>query len=382
MWLSSILLAAVAIIVGVLATLHPQTAGDADLGRAAVPIASLALMGGGAYALQRFHGPVATVVGLLVVCATAFAYALSVEPLLTPGQKSDSIVLSLPVVAATVSGVGRRSLTACLVVCGLAYAFTSSAALLGAELGGREIVLDLTAFGSFVSVSLLLVVLWVTRRRAVQQAPALDRAAKMQQRIAEEARLLGHASSLLHDTVLGDLHALAMLPPGTIPDSHLAVIRRDLELLERSEDLMGAPGTVSIPGLIESTSESRLAHVLDRVGARGLRVIVSGDAAELTALDPVAEEALVGAVEQCLVNVILHAGVSIAELAIAVSGDEVTAMVADAGRGFNTSSMPADRLGLRISVHDRMLGVGGSATVWSRPGAGTSVLLTVPRRTP
>ncbi|KQP56483.1 sensor histidine kinase [Agreia sp. Leaf283] len=379
MWLSSTLLAAVAIIVGVLATFHPQTGGEADLWRAAVPIASLAVMGGGAYALQRLHGPVDTTIGLLVVCASAFAYALSVEPLLTPGQKSDSIVLSLPIVAATVSGVGRRSLTSCLVVCGLAYAAASSAALLGADLGGRVVVLDFTALGSFVAVSLLLVVLWVARRGAVQQAPALDRAAKMQQSVAEEARLLGHASSLLHDTVLGDLHALAMLAPGTIPDSHLAVIRRDLELLERSDDLMRTTGAVAIPGLIESTSESRLAHALDRVGARGLRVIVSGDAAELTRLDPVAEEALVGAVEQCLVNVILHAGVSIAELAIAVSGEEVTAMVVDAGSGFVPSSAPADRLGLRISVHDRMLGVGGTATIWSRPGAGTSVLLTVPK---
>ena len=379
MWLSSTLLVAVAIIVGVLATFHPQTGGEADLWRAAVPIASLAVMGGGAYALQRLHGPVDTTIGLLVVCASAFAYALSVEPLLTPGQKSDSIVLSLPIVAATVSGVGRRSLTSCLVVCGLAYAAASSAALLGADLGGRVVVLDFTALGSFVAVSLLLVVLWVARRGAVQQAPALDRAAKMQQSVAEEARLLGHASSLLHDTVLGDLHALAMLAPGTIPDSHLAVIRRDLELLERSDDLMRTTGAVAIPGLIESTSESRLAHALDRVGARGLRVIVSGDAAELTRLDPVAEEALVGAVEQCLVNVILHAGVSIAELAIAVSGEEVTAMVVDAGSGFVPSSAPADRLGLRISVYDRMLGVGGTATVWSRPGAGTSVLLTVPR---
>ncbi|KQO11221.1 hypothetical protein ASF06_00655 [Agreia sp. Leaf244] len=381
MWLSSTLLAAVAIIVGVLATFHPQTDGEADLWRAAVPIASLAVMGGGAYALQRLHGPVDTIIGLLVVCASAFAYALSVEPLLTPGQKSDSIVLSLPIVAATVSGVGRRSLTSCLVVCGLAYAAASSAALLGADLGGRVVVLDFTAFGSFVAVALLLVVLWVARRGAVQQAPALDRAAKMQQSVVEEARLLGHASSLLHDTVLGDLHALAMLAPGTIPDSHLAVIRRDLELLERSDDLMRTTGAGAIPGLIEATSESRLAHALDRVGARGLRVIVSGDAAELTRLDPVAEEALVGAVEQCLVNVILHAGVSIAELAIAVSGEEVTAMVVDAGSGFVPSSAPADRLGLRISVYDRMLGVGGTATVWSRPGAGTSVLLTVPRST-
>jgi hypothetical protein len=375
-------LLSVAVIVGVLSTFPPLTGGVADPARAIIPIASLAVMGGGAYALQVRHGTVESVIGLLIVCAAAFAYALSVEPLLTPGQKSDSIVLSLPVVAATVSGVGRRSLTACLVVCGLAYAATSSAAVLGAHLGGREVVLDFTAFGSFVAVSLLLVVLWVARRGAVQQAPALDRAAKQQQGIVEEARLLGHASSLLHDTVLGDLHALAMLAPGPIPAGHLAVIRRDLELLERSEELLAAPGTAPIPGLIESTSESGLARMLDRVGARGLRVVVSGDAADLAALDPEVEEALIGAVEQCLVNVIVHAGVSLAELAIVTSGDDVAAMVADSGHGFVSSSTPSDRLGLRLSVHDRMLGVGGSATVWSRPGSGTSVLLTAPRSRP
>lgn len=377
--MSAVLLAAVAVLVGVLSTFPPESGGGADISRAFVPIASLAVMGGGAYALQRWQAIGETVVGLMVVCAASFAYALSVEPLLTPGQRSDSIVLSLPVVAATVSGVGRRSLAACLVICGIGYATTSSAAVLGAGLGGRAVVLDFTALGSFLAVALLLIVLWVARKGAVQGAPALDRAAKKQQSIVEEARLLGHASSLLHDTVLGDLHALAMLAPGAIPESHLRVVRRDLELLERSDRLMRAPGSSPVPELIETTSESSLARMLDRVGARGLRVVVSGDAAELMTLESAAEEALVGAIEQCLVNVIVHADVSLAELAIVVSGDDVTAMVADSGRGFVASSTPADRLGLRLSVTDRMLGVGGSATVWSRPGSGTSVLLTVPR---
>jgi signal transduction histidine kinase len=380
-WLSSTLLTAVAVIVGVLSTFPPPSGGDAELSRALVPIASLAVLGGGTYALQRRHGRAETVIGLLVVGAAAFAYSLSVQPLLTPGQKSDSIVLSLVVVAATVSGVGRRSLAACLLVCGFGYVATASAAVLAADLRGRVIVVDFTGLGSFIAVSLLLIVLWVVRRGAVQEAPALERAAKQQQSIVEEARLLGHASSLLHDTVLGDLQALAMLPPGPIPAGHAALIARDLDLLERSDQLMRRPGTSPVPALIESTSESRLARTLYRVGARGLRVVVSGDAADLSTLDPAAEDALVGAIEQCLVNVIVHADVSLAELAIAVSGDDLTATVADSGRGFVSSSTPADRLGLRLSVHDRMLSVGGSATVWSRPGAGTSVLLTVPRRT-
>jgi signal transduction histidine kinase len=361
-------------------SLRPGAAGaEPSIARAVVPVLSLLVMAGGAYSLQRRHGRIETVLALLVVCAAGFAFSLSVEPLLAADQKSDSIVLSLPVVAASVAGVGRRSLTSCLVVCGLGYVVTASGSVLGADLGGRDIVVDFTALGSFLAVSVLLVVLWLARRDAVRQAPALEWAAKEQQSIVEEARLLGHASSLLHDTVLSDLHALAMLAPGPIPEAHRVIIRRDLDLLERNDALLRAPGVVRIPGLIEATSETRLAQVLDRVGARGLRVIVSGRAAEMAALDPAEEEALLGAVEQCLVNVVLHAGVATAELALVSSGDDITAMVTDAGSGFSESATSPDRLGLRLSVHDRMLAVGGSATVWSTPGVGTSVLLTVPK---
>ncbi|KJC64072.1 hypothetical protein TZ00_11020 [Agreia bicolorata] len=377
--MSSILLAAVAAIVFVLSVRDPVNAGEVGIGRAIVPVLSLAVLGAGAYVLQRRHGSLETVVALLIVCCAGFAYALSVDPLLAASQKSDSIVLSLPVVAATVSGVGRRSLASCLVVCGLSNVAMSSASVLGTAIGGREIVVDFTALGSLIAVFLLLIVLWAARRNAVQEAPALDRAAREQQSINEEARLLGHASSLLHDTVLGDLHAIAMLGPGPIPESHLAVIRRDLDLLARSDELLRATGGAAIPGLIESTSESMLTRTLARVGSRGLRVIVSGDVDELDALDATAEEAIVAAIEQCLVNVVVHAGVSLAELAIVASGDEVTATITDAGRGFTVSATPADRLGLRLSVYDRMFGVGGSATVWSTPGAGTSVLLSVPK---
>ena len=38
----------------------------------------------------------------------------------------------------------------------------------------------------------------------------------------------------------------------------------------------------------------------------------------------------------------------------------------------------SDRLGLRQSVRKRIERLGGSVVIWSRPGAGTSVLLTLP----
>jgi hypothetical protein len=42
------------------------------------------------------------------------------------------------------------------------------------------------------------------------------------------------------------------------------------------------------------------------------------------------------------------------------------------------AAVPADRLGVRGSIIERMEAVGGSAQIWSTPGGGTSVVLTVP----
>ena len=50
----------------------------------------------------------------------------------------------------------------------------------------------------------------------------------------------------------------------------------------------------------------------------------------------------------------------------------------DEGRGFDRDLVPADRLGLRASVQERIAAVGGGATIWTQPGRGTSVMLRVP----
>ncbi|MEZ5190189.1 MAG: hypothetical protein R2717_04415 [Schumannella sp.] len=56
----------------------------------------------------------------------------------------------------------------------------------------------------------------------------------------------------------------------------------------------------------------------------------------------------------------------------------MTIMITDQGAGFDPSSVPEDRLGVRGSIVRRMEDVGGAARVWSSPGGGTSVVLRVP----
>lgn len=112
--------------------------------------------------------------------------------------------------------------------------------------------------------------------------------------------------------------------------------------------------------------------------AAGLRVAIEGDPSALATLPPSATEALRGAVEQCLVNVARHAGVSDAWVTVARDGDGVSVTVIDEGVGFDPDTVPHDRLGLSESVRGRIERLGGRVRVWSSPGSGTSVHLSVP----
>ncbi|WP_399888891.1 ATP-binding protein [Streptomyces sp. BBFR51] len=84
--------------------------------------------------------------------------------------------------------------------------------------------------------------------------------------------------------------------------------------------------------------------------------------------------AIFNGVREAVTNVARHAGVREAKLrAWAEDGGVVVVELSDAGRGFVPESVPARRRGLSGSVVGRMHAVGGSASITSRPGAGTRV---------
>ena len=53
-------------------------------------------------------------------------------------------------------------------------------------------------------------------------------------------------------------------------------------------------------------------------------------------------------------------------------------MVTDKGVGFDPDAVPGDRLGIRASIESRIVAVDGTARIWSSPGSGTSIVMTVP----
>lgn len=95
-----------------------------------------------------------------------------------------------------------------------------------------------------------------------------------------------------------------------------------------------------------------------------------------------AAEALYSASVQAMVNSMQHAGgpATLVRRRLTVTGlaDGCRITVSDSGRGFDASGIPQERLGIRVSIVERMLSVGGAARIDSAPGSGTTVTLMWP----
>jgi signal transduction histidine kinase len=90
-------------------------------------------------------------------------------------------------------------------------------------------------------------------------------------------------------------------------------------------------------------------------------------------------DALLGALGECLENVRRHSGVNEADVTVTDDERAVRAMITDAGAGFEPDAVDPGRLGFAESVVGRLHAVGGRARVFSSPGAGTTVMLEVPK---
>jgi signal transduction histidine kinase len=214
-----------------------------------------------------------------------------------------------------------------------------------------------------------------------QALEAVARAEAAQQIAEERWRARREADRLLHDTVLATLAVLAHRGEGATRAELRAACRRDLGILGRDHPEPGrrattGPGPAAGPGTgVASLVEAARGEAT----MRGLEVRAHAGALEQPGLrlDPAAATALRLALVECVANV-RHARVRQLDLMASVTGATLVLVVLDQGRGFDQDRVPADRLGLRGSVSERLAAVGGGATIWTRPGQGTSVMLRVP----
>jgi len=236
----------------------------------------------------------------------------------------------------------------------------------------RAVIVDVPAILVTLGIAGALELLVLSRRRARQVEEPLVEAAVAGMTSRERAILQLRSSALVHDTILNELATLATTRPGPIPSAVLTQINTSLQLVLMTEAL---PDRQAAPPVTNA-----ILLLVERMRARGLTIAVSGDLLGLESLTTTVGTALEQALEQCLVNVLRHSGTTAAEIVVFAGPDDVTVMVTDSGVGFDEDAVARDRMGLRDSVRGRIASIGGAVHLWSSPGAGTSIVLTVPRK--
>ena len=185
-------------------------------------------------------------------------------------------------------------------------------------------------------------------------------------RVRSEAR--AEMAAHLHDSVL---QTLALIQRSAAPREMASLARtqeRELRawLYGRAPDVSG----VRLRDAIDA-----MAGRLERQHQVRVEAVVVGDAEMDDQL-----RALVGAVSEAVANAARHSGSTAISVYVEVEADAVSAFVRDQGGGFDPDAVPADRRGIADSIIGRMERRGGSAAVHSRLGAGTEVVLRLPRK--
>lgn len=185
---------------------------------------------------------------------------------------------------------------------------------------------------------------------------------------AERARLDG----LVHDTVLS---ALVVAAQARSTEVFEAAARAAQSSLDQLDGLQSTDDEQAPIGAEELMSRLRAATASYRS-----RVIVDGGQPTIT-IPLAASRALVQATMEAVRNSAIHArcGSTVTVRLTRGPAPQATGVhieIADSGPGFNPDSVPAQRLGIRVSIIQRMQDISGKAVISSSIGSGTRVRLT------
>ncbi|MGV9244262.1 GAF domain-containing protein [Streptomyces sp. NPDC003710] len=200
--------------------------------------------------------------------------------------------------------------------------------------------------------------------------------------IAEERSRLAHE---LHDAVSQKLFSLRLTAQAAAALVDRDPVRAKGELqqvaalaAEAADELRAAvvelrPAALDEDGLVNTLRTQ--VHVLDR--AHTARVTFSS--LGVRALPAAQEEALLRVAQEALHNALRHSGAERVEVALEKRGPGAVLRVMDDGSGFEPHAVrrAGRHLGL-VSMRDRAGGVGGTLTVESAPGKGTTIEMEVP----
>ncbi|HEY8281529.1 MAG TPA: ATP-binding protein [Leifsonia sp.] len=224
---------------------------------------------------------------------------------------------------------------------------------------------------------------WLSRTvpQVLKRISTMSRAYRVERQASETEARRRQGARLLHDTVLATLTLLAHSGVGVSVGALREQAAEDAALLRQLRLGFTPDPTRSGDYRLKPVEESTLGNTLESVKQRfrrmGLEVNWHGTGQVLLPSDIL--DSFLLALGECLENVRRHSGVNEAHVTITDDETTVRAMVTDAGKGFDVSSIEQGRLGFTESIVARLRDVGGNARLFSSPGSGTTVVLEVPK---
>lgn len=344
-------------------------------GSVAAPLSILVVLAG--LSIAAAIRPRRSLVAVFLVLGTVGAVAFQLLLLAaSPTVLEDALYLAnRPAVALVLVGTTAATIRAGVLWTLVGFAASNLVTAIVAIVGsvpftpgfGPSLVL-LTTSTAYLALALI-------QRSLRRRVPDFDAIESQIRRDLLDENLSNRVTTAVHDTLLNDL-SIVMNAPDRLEERVASRLRQDVATLTSAEWLEQSAEVLT--DAEDSELRNRVIELISELQWRGLTVHVTGSGTGIVRLPHGGADAIIDAVRACLENVLRHSGVTVAEIDLAYTDDAVTIVVSDNGVGFDPASIPDDRLGVRESVIERIRSIGGTARVWSTPGQGTSVVLTVP----
>ena len=375
-----VMLASMVSVFGVLFTALtlPRFVSDLDRMHPAIgPMVAVAVYGLIALAalaalLHQWTRPVFVVAGIVYLAAIAL-WPVTVDQAYTGG--STPWLFQLAGVACAFVVVAARWHVALTYVIGVSIAI---GVIRTTDAGGHVTIssaaLD-ASYASEIGIALLLVVLAVrraARKVDTAQGAALNRYADAQIDEATESERV-RTDALVHDSVLTTFlsAAGAHTPEARRLASRMAM--NAMNVLSRATVASHVGPKVPVADLL-----SRIRTDAADVGT-GFR-LDRRDVTDHFVPESVAD-AIVSAAVQAMTNSVKHAGGPDVPRSVTVQGTAgggVRVLVEDRGRGFDPAKIASERLGVRVSIYERVARVHGEVELRTAIGEGTTFVLSWP----